>query len=362
MKRLLSAVLSLAMVLSLSACGGAQNDVGVSVQRDAAAAKLQPDGSLSGDLVLYSTMSDIDLEALTACFGAVYPNITLQVVQDSAGNLLERLQSESAHPVADVVWGGLSDSDGTKNAGLFEHWTSSYAAENPPAYQSTNGMYSMDYLSTVVFCVNTDLEEALGLEITSYQDLLQPVLKGHIICADPNSSSSAWNNLCNILTVFGNDSETAWDYIQQLIPNLVITSSSSSCYKAVQQGEYVVGLTYEEGVIDLIKNGADNIRLQYPAEGTSAAVCGAALVKNAPHQENGKALIDFLCSAEGQTALAAYQGGILRYTNPGYTTPADAWLPDADQINWVTRDTAYLTANKSQLLARWNLVLATENG
>jgi iron(III) transport system substrate-binding protein len=307
-------------------------------------------------------MTDSDLDALLTCFGEAYPNINVEVVNGSAGDMITRLQGESSNPVGDVVWGGMANSDGMKNADVFEAWVSPHDSENPAGYQSTNGLYSMDHVSTVVFCVNTELEAELGLSITSYEDLLNPALKGKIIFSDPNSSSAAWNNVCNIMSVFGNDSDEAWSYIEQLMPNLVITNSSSSCFKNVQQGEYVVGLTYEDGAVNLVKDGADNIRLQYPDEGTSATVMGMGLVKNCPHPENAKALINFVCSAEGQTALAAYQEGTLRYTNSGYTVPDNAWLPATSEIKWVDRDVTYLTENKDAILEHWNDLLATVTG
>ena len=62
------------------------------------------------------------------------------------------------------------------------------------------------------------------------------------------TASAAWNNVSNIMSVFGADSDEAWSYIEQLMPNLVIAGSSSACFKSVQQGEYVVGLTYEDDV------------------------------------------------------------------------------------------------------------------
>jgi iron(III) transport system substrate-binding protein len=216
----------------------------------------------------------------------------------------------------------------------------------------------MEHLSTVVFCVNTELEAQLGLEIDSYEDLLDPALKGKILTADPNSSSSAWNNLNNIMAVYGTDSDAAWEYIEKLMPNLVIAGSSSACFKSVQQGEYVVGLTYEDGAVILVKDGATNIRLQYPVEGTSATAFGTALVKNGPNPENAKVFIDFICSAEGQTALAAYQEGTLRYTNANYTAPENAWLTDSSEITWVVRDVEYLTANKGAILDHWNTLWA----
>ena len=340
MKKMLAILLAFAMVFALAACGGG------SEEGDAPAA--------SGELVLYSSMTEHDLDALITSFNEVYPDITVEVVNGSAGELTTRLTGEAAAPVGDLVWGGMADSDGDKYAEIFEAWVSEYDAENMEGYTSPNGLYSMDHLSTVVFCVNEELEAELGLEIKSYEDLLNPALKGKILTADPNSSSSAWNNLSNIMAVYGTDSEEAWAYIEQLMPNLVIAGSSSACFKSVQQGEYVVGLTYEDGAVTLVKDGATNIRLQYPTNGTSASAFGCALVKNGPNPENAKLMIDFICSADGQTALAAAQEGTLRYTNANYVTPENAWLPAADEITWVVRDVPYMTENKDAILEHWN--------
>ena len=164
------------------------------------------------------------------------------------------------------------------------------------------------------------------------------------------------------MSVYGNDSEEAWTYIEGLMKNLVIAGSSSACFKSVQQGEYVVGLTYEDGAITLVKDGATNIEVRYPSNGTSASVFGCGLVKNGPNPENAKAMIDFICSTEGQTALAAAQQGTLRYTNAGYTAPEGAWLQFSDEIKWVDRDVKHLTANKDAILEHWNSLLADVQG
>ena len=355
-KKILALVLALVMALSLAACGNN------STPAASGSASGSEEPTLSGDLVLYCTMTENDIQALLDCFNEVYPDINVEVVNGSAGELVTRLQGEASNPVGDLVWGGMGDSDGMKNADVFEAWVSAHDAENANGWTSPNGLYSMDHLSTVCFCVNTELEAELGLNIQSYEDLLDPKLEGKIIFSDPNSSSAAWNNVSNIMAVYGNDSEEAWTYIEGLMKNLVIAGSSSACFKSVQQGEYVVGLTYEDGAITLVKDGATNIEVRYPSNGTSATVFGCGLVKNGPNPENAKAMIDFICSAEGQTALAAAQQGTLRYTNAGYTAPEGAWLKPSSEIKWVDRDVEYLTANKDAILEHWNNLLAEVQG
>jgi len=334
MKKILTLVLSLVMVLT-AACAFA-----------------------GGEVQLYSSMTEADLDALITCFNEVYPDIEVIVTNGSAGELTTRITGEAGNPQGDLVWGGMADSDGQAYADIFEAWISEYDAQNMPGYTTPNGLYSMDHLSTVTFVINEELEAELGLKIESYEDLLDPKLKGMIATADPNSSSSAWNNLSNIFAVYGNDTEEAWAYIEKLMPNLVILGSSSGVFKNTQAGEYVVGLTYEDGAVGLIRDGATNIRLQYPTNGTSASAFGCALVKGGPNPENAKKMIDFICSAEGQTALAAYQQGTLRYTNAGYTVPENAWLKPSTEIVWANRDVPYLTANKPAILDKWNALWA----
>lgn len=360
MKRFLALALVLIMALSLVACGGSQTQSNNNAPADSGkTADSAPD--LGDSLVLYSSMTENDLNNLIKGFNAKYPDIEVEVVNGSAGELTARIQAEKDNPQGDLMWGGLSNSDGDTYSDLFEHWLTEYEEEIMPDYRSNNGFYNLDHLSTVVFCVNTDLEKELGLDIKGYKDLLNPALKGKIVIADPNSSSSAWNNVCNIMAVYGNDSKEAWDLMEGLMRNnIVISTSSSVAFKSVQTGEYVVGLTYEDGASTLLKSGATNIKMVYPEEGTSASAFGCAVIKGAPHMEAAKAMVNYLMSAEGQSELGNALG-TLRFTNSKavYDT---TYLPANSEVKWVTRDIDWLIKNKEQVLKHWNELYTSING
>ena len=312
---------------------------------------------VSGLLVLYSSMTDNDIDNLIDCFNDVYPDVEVEVVNGSAGELQARTRAEAANPQGDVQWGGLSPSDGSKNDDIYALYTSPYEEDLPADYRSHNGRYNQDHLSTVCFCVNVNLEKELGLEIRTYEDLLNPALNGRIVLSDPNSSSAAWNNLCNIFAVYGYDSDEAWAIMRGLLENgLVISTSSSVCFKAVDNGEYVVGLTYEDGADTLLKAGSENIRIQYPENGASGTTMGCAMIENCPHPEAAKAMINFLMSPEGQEALAT-RLETLRFTNPKAHYEIK-YLPADDTINWVSRDTAWLIEHKAEMLEKWNALYA----
>ena len=374
MKKILSLVLALCMIFALCACGQSAAPAEQPAKNEAPAADgaapaedAAVEEDLGDTLVLYSSMTEDDLDAIKTCFNEVYPDIEIEVISGSAGEFTAKIQAEAGNPQGDVTWGGLADSDGDKYAEIFEAWVSDNDDEQMEGYSTPNGFYSMDHLSTVCFCVNTELEKELGLNIQSYEDLLDPKLKGKIVFSDPNSSSAAWNNLCNIFSVYGIDTQESWDYIDALLENMVVVEKSSVCFNSVSDGEYVVGLTYEDGAIKLNQSAAELgteavTEVRYPSNGTSASAFGVAIVKGAPHMAAAKAFVNWVTSAEGQSAMAEYMQGTLRFTNANYTSPENAWLKASSDITWVTRDVPTLTAQKADLLAKWNEHLAAVQG
>ena len=333
MRKFLAILMTLSIVAAMSACGGspapASPAPAPTPSSDAGSPAPAPTPEpattdIGKSLVLYSSMTENDLNGLIETFNEMYPDCEVEVVNGSAGELTARITAEAGNPQGDIMWGALSNSDGDTHKDIFEHWLSDYEADIIPTYQSNNGFYNLDHLSTCVFCVNTDLEKELGIEIKGYADLLDPKLNGKIVFSDPNSSSAAWNNVCNIMSVYGNDSDEAWNFIEGL------------------------------------KSGATNVRMVYPEEGTSASAFGCAVIKGAPHPEAAKAMVNLLMSAEGQDAIGS-KLGTLRMTNSKATfeTP---YLPKTADVKWVDRDVEWCTENKAAVLEKWNTLWASING
>ena len=261
---------------------------------------------ISGTIVIYSTQPQVWLDVIQDAFAEAYPDVTLEFISDSLGALHTRLESESGNPQADVVFGGLGQYDGAKHHKYYQQYTSAYVDESPLV--DPDGYYNYwTYTAFNCFVVNTELLAETGVTVNSYADLLQPELKGKIIAGDPTVSSSAWRQLVSMLILFGGfEDDAAWDYVAKLIDNMdgITTTSSSTCYNSVYEGEYVVGVTYEDAVLSLINDGATNIEIVYPAEGNAASGTACAMVKDCPNQEGAAAVIDYLCSADFQDALA----------------------------------------------------------
>ena len=71
------------------------------------------------------------------------------------------------------------------------------------------------------FVVNTEELEKLGVEkISSYEDLLNPKLKGHIVMSNPNSSGTGFLTVSALLQLYGKDTEEGWNYMDKLNENV----------------------------------------------------------------------------------------------------------------------------------------------
>lgn len=53
---------------------------------------------VSGPLVLYSSMADNDIDNLIEAFNEVYPDVEVEVVNGSAGELAARIRAEKDNP------------------------------------------------------------------------------------------------------------------------------------------------------------------------------------------------------------------------------------------------------------------------
>ncbi|MBQ8852159.1 MAG: ABC transporter substrate-binding protein, partial [Oscillibacter sp.] len=116
MKKVFALALAAAMTLALAACG-AKEEPAASTPAASTPAASTPAASTpaekapedyEGEIQLYSTMTEADLDALITCFNEKYPNIEVIVTNGSAGELTTRIDGEKGNPQGDLVWGGMA--------------------------------------------------------------------------------------------------------------------------------------------------------------------------------------------------------------------------------------------------------------
>jgi iron(III) transport system substrate-binding protein len=298
-------------------------------------------------LVVYSPNSDGLLNATIPAFEAKY-GVEVEVISAGTGEVFKRLQGEAANPYADVAFGGAFATY-MINEDLFEKYTSVNDGNIIDIYRNKTGFITPYVLDGSVILVNKSL---IGnIEINGYRDLLNPALAGKIVSANPTASSSAFAHLTNMLNAIGDgdyESEEAWEFVKELFTNTVVIDSSSSVWKGVRDGEYTVGLSYEDPSVTLVRDGAD-VEVIYMEEGVVYLPAGSGIVKGAKNMVNAQRFIDFITSAEIQNAYGTTITN--RPVMANVTTPS--YMVNINNINVIEEDMEYVYENKAAIQDRF---------
>lgn len=345
MKKRLLLVLSIILTLSLTltGCGGKDSEKSTGGKEAAKDA---------GKLVIYSPNTEDIINTIIPMFEEE-TGIEVEVIQAGTGELLKRIESEKESPNGDILFGGSKATVRTKKD-LFEEYVSSEDDNMLDDHKNVDGFLTPTIADGSVLLVNKDL---IGdIKVEGYEDLLNPELKGKIASGDPTNSSSSFAQLTNMLLAVGGDyeSQKGWDYVKDLYTNIdgKILSSSSAVHKGVVDGEYTVGLTYEDPSAAYVRDGA-NVEIIYPKEGAVFLDAGVEIIKGAENLENAKKFVDFTISQEAQDAFGS------ELTNRPLRKDAKVgdYMKPLKDINVILEDEDYVQEHKDDLTLKFQKII-----
>lgn len=278
--------------------------------------------------------------------------ITVDLVAAGTGELLKRIEAESANPLCDVFWGGGADSLAAYSE-YFEPFVPEEIDSIDPNYIGKDNIWAGESPLPMIIMYNKKLVSESDVP-KGWGDLIDEKWKGKIAYADPAKSGSSYTILCTMLTAFGKDDGKGWEFIQDFVANLdgKILGSSGDVYKKIADGEYAVGLTLEKEAIKYVQAGAD-VGIVYPSEGTSAVPDGIALVKGAKNKETAEIFLNFVLSKECQTMMAADFGR--RPVRIDSDVPEG--LPPMKDVKLVDYDFEWASTGKEEIMNKWKDVI-----
>jgi iron(III) transport system substrate-binding protein len=310
--------------------------------------------SESGEITVYTALEDEQVTEYLAVFNAEYPNILVNVVRESTGVITARLLAEKDNPQADAVWGTAASSMMIlDDAGMLEAYAPEGVAKILPEFKSNKSVptwVGIDAWETA-FTVNTVELEKLGLsisDITSYDDLLNPALKDHIVMSNPNSSGTGFLTVAGVIQLRGRDTDAGWDYLTKLHDNVnQYVHSGSKPAKMAAAGECVVGVSFGYAGISQKMDDAP-VEVVFPVEGSGWDMEANAMMKK---DSINPAVPIFLDWAISDPAMDLYKvnypiiatGGDGNYD--GYESDPVEQLIDND-FNWVAQ-------NRDDILNEW---------
>ena len=266
----------------------------------AADAELIAAARKEGEVNWYSTQIISQLvRPITVAFEKKYPGIKVRATRQNATEVAVKILNEGrAGRVQADMFDGTTTVVALKKEGHVLQWLPDAAKEYPADVKDPAGYWIANNLFIITPAFNTGLVPR-GTEPKTYADLLNPKWRGKLAWNGFPTSSGMGGFIGTVLADMGREAGIAYlrELAKQNIANL--RGSAREVLDQVIAGEYSVALQiFNHHAVISAKKGApvDWIKME-PATGTLSV---ASVVKNAPHPNAAKLLVDFIISKEGQ--------------------------------------------------------------
>jgi iron(III) transport system substrate-binding protein len=304
----------------------------------------------AGNVVVYTSNNQQAVQSITDVARSKLPNIKFNFVTGGSGVLLKRMETEMSAPQADLFWSSSANTLGAFRQ-LFEPYRSPEAAAIPAALAEPGNLWTASNIHLVTAMINRKHLDG-NPEPKVWRDLLDARWKGKIIIADPANSSTAYTILWGVRQMLGAQA------LRQLAANVVVTSAAATVLRAVAQGEYSVGLTFESNAYAYVAGGQKEIRLLYPEDGTFSTPEFLVLAKNAPGGAVARRAFDHIISKEVQIALL--ENAFRRPSRSDIDVSKHAELPNLASVKVFALDEIDAAAKRKEFLAEWTAAVAAK--
>lgn len=220
--------------------------------------------------------------------------------------LVNGIRAEKDRPRCDVFWNNeIVNTIRLKNEGMLTQYIPAASKAFPVAFKDPDGYWSGFAARARVLLVNTNLLAPADWP-DSVASLADPRWKGRAGMAKPLFGTTA-THAASIFAVEG--AERAESFFAAIKANSVkIQSGNKTVAVNVAAGVLAFGLTDTDDAIEEVESGKPVV-IVYPdcnagQSGVLFIPNTLSLIKNAPHPEAGRALIEYLLSPEVETALA----------------------------------------------------------
>ncbi|MCG8642407.1 MAG: putative 2-aminoethylphosphonate ABC transporter substrate-binding protein [Desulfobacterales bacterium] len=304
------------------------------------------------DILVYTALEDDEIPKYLALFKKSHPDINVKIVRDSTGIVTAKLLAEKENPRADLVWGLAATSLMLcDQAGMVEPYAPKGVERVVPKMRDANKIPHWVGIKAWMtgFCVNTYEVDALNLPTPqSFDDLLNPVYKGHLVMPNPASSGTGFLTVSAILQMKGE--EEGWAYLDRLHHNISrYTHSGSKPCKIAGAGELPVGISFAyRGFMQ--KQKGEPVLTVFPREGSGWDVEANCLIKKPYIKPAAKTFLDWAIS---ETVMKEYAKV---YPVTAYATgaPIPDGFPKDPEAQLIENDFQWAAQNRMRILKEWS--------
>ena len=252
----------------------------------------------SGKVTVYMPSPAGLADKLAAAF-TEKTGIEVEQFQGTTGEILARLETEQANPVADVViLASWSDGLSMKESGQIISYTPAQADKVNAGWIDEDSMLFGYSASAVGVIYNTTVYPELDAD---WSDLADGQYADDIAIPDPEKSGACKDFLAGLVTGLDNGEAVMQSWADN---GLTVPGANAAALESVTTGEkgiLIAGVDYN--AYSSIDDG-EPINIYYPASGTVINPRPAMIMKTAPDMDNAKAFVDFLFSDKAQQMVA----------------------------------------------------------
>jgi len=258
-------------------------------------------------VVVYTSVDQIFSEPILKDFEketGIMVKAIFDTEETKSTGVLNRLLAEKENPQCDLFWSG--DPVRTivlKKQGITQAYEPVAAKDIGRAFKDPENHWTGFSARARVLIYNTELLEQQAAP-TSIFDLTKEEFKGMVAIANPLFGTTTFH-FSALFYAIGD--EAAKQFLADLKKNdVVIATSNGDVKKRVMQGEVMCGLTDTDDAFEAQKEGANIgiVFLDQQKLGSLIMPNTVNLIKNGPHSENAKKLMEYLLSRETEAKLA----------------------------------------------------------
>lgn len=231
--------------------------------------------------------------------------VTVPPDNKNSGQSLAQMMAEKANPVADVTYLGVTFAIQAQKDGVVGSYKPAAWSEIPDGLKDPQGHWFTIHSGTLGFMVNVDALKGKPVP-RSWADLLKPEYKGLVGYLDPASAFVGYVGAVAVNQARGGSLDNftpGIEYFKALQKNEPIVPKQTS-YARMLSGEIAILLDYDFNAYRAKYKDKANVEFVIPAEGTIVVPYVMSLVAKAPNADNGKKVLDFVLSDEGQAIWA----------------------------------------------------------
>lgn len=338
-RKIAAGILALCMLAGFAGCSGtgatsSQSGAVPSAQNSSAAQQTE---NLKGEVTLYTSQPEQDVQALIEAFNQKQPDVKVNVFRSGTEEVVSKILAEKKAGAVKADLLLVADAatfEALKSENLLMSYESPELKGISSDYYDAEHTYTGTKIISTGIVINTDMVKQAP---AGYKDLMDAAYKDNLIMPSPLYSGAAAYNLGVLVRTDG----VGWDFYKSLKANGVsVQQGNGAVEKAVLAGQKSCGI-----VVDYLplrdKAKGSPVEFIYPSEGSLSVTEPIGIVNGTPNEAQAKAFVDFILSDDGQTTTS-----VIGYTPIKSGIKAPEGFKSVDEIKNLTYDISELVKTR----------------